>query len=382
MANPGDETLTITRIEQSTNGTASLSTGGGSIIYRPNLNYFSPEGTPDVFYYTVQDSANHSVRFSVSVNVIAVNDAPILTVATETGEFADVSLSEDTVSSAIRFTVSDVEDAASKLEVTVSHDNGVLLPVISVTKDANGVCSFVIDSNDNKVGTATITVRVTDSGSLSVEKSFSLVVEKSNDAPDAQNDVETVSEAGTVTISVLNNDDVDILTGNGGDELTLLSIGTEAYGWPQFGTAQIVNNEILYTHTAETTDKANYTDVFGYTMRDKSGQTSSAKVTVTITPFNDPPAITDVQDVTNLQEDAVNGTGELSFYVTDEEDDDDGLVVSASSSNPQLVPVTAINIQTRMRRPMKPRHVRTVKVVPAENQFARGYYVDRSRHRR
>ncbi|MEA5047425.1 MAG: Ig-like domain-containing protein, partial [Eubacteriales bacterium] len=366
--NPGHEALTITKIATNpSHGTARIS--DGAIIYTPTENYFSPEDTPDTFTYIVTDSGNLTAEFTVSVNVKAVNDAPTLTVAGGSEQFANVNMDEDTVSSAIAFTVSDVEDAAGSLSVSVTHDNSDLLPTITVTPNAAGECSFVIDSKDNKVGTATITVKVTDSGQLSAVKTFTVDVKQVNDAPIAQDDVKTIPEGGSDSIDVLYNDDVDKLDGNGGDTLTLLSIGTAEFGSPTYGTASIVDNKILYTQTVTTTNKLSYTDVFGYTMKDASGQTSSAKVTVTIRPFNDYPVISSVSNVADLPEDTENGTGDLSFRVSDEEDNDDGLAVTASSSNTKLVPNANIVISNPDAEADSTGQQRTVRIISAKDQF-------------
>ncbi len=363
-------------IEQPTNGTVSVNPDGQGITYTPNANYFSPSGTPDVFYYTVKDSGDPALqaRFSVSVTVRPVNDLPTLTAATENGHFADVTLDEDTVSGTISFTVSDVEDLAKDLTVTVTHNNGVLLPPMSATPDANGICSFVIDSYDNKVGTATIKVKVQDSASASVEQTFTVIVDPVNDAPNAQNDNYSLPEATSITKNVLINDDVDTLTGNGGDELTLLgfiapddSVVTSLT--TTYGTASISNNQLVYTHTAKTADKANYSETFQYKMQDKFGLTSTATVTVTITPVNDAPTITNIVNPLSMLEDAADGTGEITFEVTDEEDSDDTLAIAKTSSNTTLVPLANIIITNPDSATDPSGSQRMVKVIPAANQF-------------
>jgi len=374
--NPDLEKLTIVKIEQPANGTVSVNSDGQGITYTPNADYFSPSGTPDVFYYTVEDKGNPALqaRFSVSVTVRPVNDVPTLKAATENGTFANVKLDEDTVSGTISFTVSDVEDLAKDLTVTVTNNNGVLLPPISVTPDANGLCSFVIDSYDNKVGTATVQVKVTDSAKASAEQTFTVTIDPVNDEPNATNDEYTLLEATSITKNVLENDDVDMLTGNGGDELTLLGFlsGGDTVVTTlntTYGTASISNNQLVYTHTAKTADKVNYSETFQYKMKDKLGFTSVATVKVTITPFNDPPTITDITNPPSMLEDTEGGTGELAFEVTDEEDNDDTLVISKTSTNTTLVPTTNIIISNPDSTTDPSGSKRTVKVIPAANQF-------------
>jgi len=375
ITNPALEHLTIVAVEQPDNGTASINPDGQGITYTPNANYFSPSGTPDVFYYAVQDSGSPmAVNFSVSVTVLPVNDIPTLTAATENGKFTNVTLNEDTVSGSISFTVSDVEDLAKDLIVTVTHNNGVLLPPMSATPNASGVCSFVIDSYDNKIGSGTITVKVKDSAGASAEQTFTVTIDSVNDAPNAQNDEYSLPEATSITKNVLENDDVDTLTGNGGDELTLLGFLTDGDTVVPtlntiYGTASISNNQLVYTHTAKTADKGNCSETFQYRMQDKLGFTSTATVKVTITPSNDAPTITNISNPASMLEDTADGTGELAFEVTDEEDDDDGLVINKTSSNTTLVPLTNITITNPDSTTDPSGSKRTVKVVPAANQF-------------
>ncbi len=373
--NPTLETLTITKIEPPTNGTVSLNSDG-EIIYTPKANYFSLPGTPDVFYYTVKDNGNPalSARFSVSVTVRPVNDAPTLVAATGSGQFANVELNEDVVSGSIFFTVADEEDLAKDLTVTVTHNNGVLLPPMSAKPDANGVCSFAIDSYDDKVGTATVTVKVKDSADATAEKTFSVLVDKVNDAPNAQNDECSLDEEKSVTKDVLDNDDVDTFDGNGGDELTLLgflnsdgNVVTTLH--TTYGTASISENKLVYTHTVKTANKLSYSETFQYQMKDKLGLTSTATVKVTITPVNDAPTITSIANPASMLEDTDNGTGELTFEVTDEEDDDDGLVILKTSSNTTLVPLGNIIITNPNSEDDSTGSKRTVKVTPAADQF-------------
>jgi len=356
--NPEAEDVIVEFVEQPSHGTASVSADNKTITYTPDANWFSPEGEPDVLYYVAKDSANQTQTFAVSVTVTPVNDLPVITPT----DLPNVTTQEDTATSAITFTVSDIETAAGSLTVTATHLNGVLLPAITVTPNADGTCSFTVLPYSNKVGSATITVKVTDADGGEDSDAFTLTVTPVNDVPRAGDDSFTVAENATYTKDVLANDDVDILTNNGGDTLTLLSIAT-----PQYGTATIVNNKLYYVPKADRDTTANYTDVFTYTMKDASGNECTPTVTVTVTPVNDAPTISTIADLTGILEDDPNGTGDISFSVTDEEDDDNTLVVSTASSNTALFPVSNISIKNPTDDPTG--SLRTVKVIPAANQF-------------
>ncbi|HML68752.1 MAG TPA: Ig-like domain-containing protein [Clostridia bacterium] len=358
--NPDLEDVTIVTVDKPAHGTAVISEDKKSITYTPDANWFGPEGEPEVFYYTAKDSSNQTERFAIRVTVTSVNDLPVIS-----PDLPNVTTQEDTRTDAITFTVSDIETAAGSLIVTATHLNGVLLPPITVSPDANGNCSFTVLPNLNKVGDAVITIKVTDADGGQTSDTFTLKVSPVNDLPKAGNDAFTVAENETYTADVLANDDVDILAGNGDDTLTLLTIAT-----PQYGTATIVDNKLYYVPKTDRDTTVSYQDVFTYTMKDASGATCTPTVTVTVTPVNDPPTISSIANVTGVLEDAPDGTGAISFHVTDEEDDDNTLFVTAQSDNLALFLLSNITIDNPVDDATGT--LRTVKVVPAANQFGSG----------
>ncbi len=356
--NPDDENVTILTVDNPGHGTATVSEDNKSITYTPNADWFSPEGEPELFYYTAKDAKGLTGRFAIRVTVTPVNDLPVIS----PDDLVDVTTAEDTQTGEITFTVRDVETAAGSLKVTATHLNGVLLPAITVTPDANGVCSFTVLPNANKVGSALITVKVTDADGGVDSDTFTLYVTEVNDAPRPGNDSFTVSENGTYKANVLANDDVDTQAGQGTDTLTLLSIAT-----PQYGTATIVDNQLYYVPNANRDTKTDYFDVFTYTMKDSHDLECSPTVTVKVTPVNDAPKISVIADVTDVLEDAANGTGDISFTVTDEEDDDDTLTVSVACNNTALFPLSNITITNPTGD--ETGSLRSVKAIPAANKF-------------
>ena len=359
--NPALEDVKITDVDDPAHGTAVIDTGSKTITYTPDENWFSPADQPEVFYYTAKDSSNQTARFAISVTVTSVNDLPVIT----PGDLPNISTNEDTETSAVTFTVRDVETAAGALTVTATHNNSTLLPSITVTPNAAGECSFTVLPQENKVGTATVTVTVTDANGGQDSDTFTLTVIAVNDPPSATNDSFSVAENSSRLYNVLENDDVDILDGNGGDTLTLLPDIT-----PQYGTATVENNQLRYVPNANRTNTANYTDVFTYKMKDSSNIEATATVTVTVTPVNDAPFMSVIANVTGILEDAPNGTGDISFTVTDEEDDDDTLSITIESSNTALFPLSNITVTNPTDDPTG--SVRTVKAIPAANQFGTG----------
>ena len=356
--NPDMEDVTIDSVDVPAHGTASYSEDRKTITYTPNADWFSAKDEPELFYYTAKDSSGEMERFAVRVTVTSVNDLPVITPET----LPDVTTLEDTRTEAITFKVSDIETPAGELTVTATHLNGVLLPAITVTRDADGNCTFTVLPNGDKVGNTDITVHVRDKDGGEDSAKFKLTVTPVNDLPKRGDDVFTVAEDKTHTADVLANDDVDTLANNGGDILKLLTVTD-----PTYGKATIKDNQIFYEPKADRDTTVAYTDVFTYTMEDSFNNECTMTVTATVTPVNDAPTISPISDVAAFDEDAPNGTGDVAFNVTDEEDDDDTLIVSAACDNTTLIPLSNISITNPTGDELGT--LRTVKAIPAANQF-------------
>ena len=131
--------------------------------------------------------------------------------------------------------------------------------------------------------------------------------------PIANSDSATTPEDMPVSIDVLANDtDADA-----GDVLTIANVGVPAHG-----TAQIVSGQVLYTPTA------NYfgPDSFTYTATDGQAS-SSALVTVSVTPVPDPPTIV-ADTATTAEDEAVS----IDVLANDSDVDGDTLTIMSVTS--------------------------------------------------
>jgi hypothetical protein len=108
---------------------------------------------------------------------------------------------------------------------------------------------------------------------------------------------------------------------------------------PDHGTLSEIraNGSVTYT------PNANYhgEDALVFRATDPQGQNAQATVTLTITPVNDAPTLSSVDNQTI---DKDSSTGDLVFTVGDVETPADGLVVTATSSNTALVPDAPANL--------------------------------------
>jgi uncharacterized delta-60 repeat protein/CSLREA domain-containing protein len=264
LANDTDvdgDSLSVDSFTQPANGTVT-DNGDDTLTYTPDGDW---NGT-DSFTYTVTDGqATDSA--TVWVVVAPVNDAPVA---------ADEAVSTD-------------EDTAVVISVLANDFDvdGDILTVESVTQGSNGT---VADNGDGTVtytpaqdwnGTDSFTYTVTD-GALTDTATVTVVVGGVNDAPVAVDDVDTVTEDGSVIVDVVANDtDVD------GDALAVVSVTQGANG------SVTDNGDGTVTYTPD--PDWNGVDSFTYTVSD-GVLTDTATVTITVTAVNDAPVAVDDAD--------------------------------------------------------------------------------------
>ena len=159
LANDTDadgEALTVSAVTQGTLGAVTIN-ANGTVTYVPTLNL----NGADSFTYTVRDGAGVTDTATVTVNVAAVNDAPVATAdAATTREGAAVSID-------VMANDSDVENNTLSVTAVSSPANGTAAVnpdgTVSYTPAANfnGADTFTYTLSDGQGGTATGTIAVT-----------------------------------------------------------------------------------------------------------------------------------------------------------------------------------------------------------------------------
>ena len=338
-------TVTIEAGDNASNGTASVV--GANIVYTPNTNWYGI----DSFVYTVSD-AEYSDTATITITVNSVNDPPEFVVLPST-----MSLTEDDVNGTGGLTVTDIETPDADLAVTViSSSNPALVGTgdVTLTSNEDGTWGVEVNPKDNKNGSATITLRVTDGGGKTASGTFVVNVTAVNDGPANGDDSITTNEDTAKTFNAVANDDVDL--NNEGDTLTILSVGS-----PSHGTA-ISNADGTITYSPD----ANYygSDSFTYTVQDAAEMQATFTVSVTVISVNDAPVIIPQEPLVSLadvttDEDTVSGA--TTFTVSDVEDDDSTLSVTAvATTNSGLVSTVTFSPVTDATR--------TFTITPSENQ--------------
>ena len=290
-----DDTLQVTSVTQPATG-GSVTLTDGVVRFTSTANY---NGTT-TFTYAISDGTGGTASATVTVNVQAVNDAPV----------------------AVNDTLNILEDAAATVVPVLANDtdvDGDTLQVTAVTQPAaggtvtltNGVVSFTPAANFN--GTTSFTYTVSDGNGGTASATVTVNVAAVNDAPVAVNDTLDILEDAAVTVvPVLAND-----TDADGDTLQVTAVTQPAAG----GAVTLLSGIVTFTPAAN----YNGTTTFTYTVSDGQGRTASATVTVNVQSVNDVPDAMD--DGFELPENP--GASVLDVLANDTDADGDTLVVQS-----------------------------------------------------
>ncbi|WBG61713.1 retention module-containing protein [Pseudomonas citronellolis] len=242
------------------NGTLVLDSSNGKYTYTPDHDY----NGNDSFTVVVGDGQGGTVESVVNITVTAVNDEPV------TADNSNTTAEDTAVSGQVVASDVDKDPLTYTLKPGSEPQHGTL-----VLDSSNGKYTYTPDHDYN--GNDSFTVVVSDGQGGTVESVVSITVTAVNDAPIAHDDSATIDEDHSVTIDVLAND-TDI------DSSSLSVTGASA----SHGSVTI-NQDGTLTYTPD----ANYggSDTIVYTISDGDGGTSSASVTVGITPVADAPLL-------------------------------------------------------------------------------------------
>jgi VCBS repeat-containing protein len=253
-SDPEGAPLTITGTS-TTNGTAVIS--GTNVIFRASTNF---NGIA-VFTYTVSDGTN-SATASVTVSVTPVNDAPV-TVNENYTTPEDVPLT--IAAPGILANDTDVEGSPLTAQLVSNVTHGAL------ALNTNGGFTYLSATNYN--GSDSFTYRAHDGTTTGNLATVTINITPVYDPVGALNDSTNTLEDTSVTIKVLAND-------YNPDGLPLTITGTSTTN----GTAVISGTNVIFRASTN----FNGTAVFTYTVSDGTNS-STASVTVTVTPVNDVP---------------------------------------------------------------------------------------------
>ena len=299
----GDD-LTITSVDNSSNGVAVLDSVAGTITFTPDTNYSGSAS----FDYTVSDGQVTDTA-TVNIAVDAVNDAPTAgndTIAATEDQAMVISFAD------LLANDSDVEGDSLTITGASNASNGTITldtvaETITFTPDAgyNGSASFEYTLSDG-TNTSTASVDVT--------------VNPVNDAPVAGDDTAAATEDAALVLNVAN------LLGNDsdadGDNLSITAVSNASNGTVALDS---VAGTITFTPDADYNGPAS----FDYTVSDGTA-TDTATVDITVGAMNDAPEAGD--DTSSATEDTAVVINVADLLTNDSDIDGDNLSVTAVSN--------------------------------------------------
>jgi len=252
--------LSVTRSSSNTTlvPTANIVLGGSganrTITVTPTANQ---SGTATITVTVSDGSLTASDSFVLTVS--AVNDKPTISA------IANRSISQDTSTGSISFTVGDVETSASSLSLTASSSNSTLVPGTSIIFGGSGASRTVaVTPTSGQSGSATITVTVSD-GSATETSNFTLTV---------------VSTAVAPTISGQPTSSSVVAGGSASFSVTATGTPTPTYQWRLNGTAIAGATSSSYSIASV---QASHAGTYAVVVSNSAGSVTSAGATLTVT---------------------------------------------------------------------------------------------------
>ncbi len=297
----GDTLQLVSAVAQ----TGTVTINAGVVTYTPALNF----NGADTVSYEISDGNGGTATGTLTVNVEAVNDTPVVGTA-----LTNQSSPEDTE---VAFVIpsdafSDPDGDALTLSATLA-DGSVLpswLGFDAATREFRGTPPL------NFAGSLAVIVLASD-GQLSASQAFELTITPVNDAPVVNGPTAlTLDEDGQLTVSV-DATDVD------GDTL---SFAIKSGGEPSQGQVTVSPTGIL---TYQPNSNANGADSFTVVVSDGNGGSTEQVVSVAITAVNDTPVA--VADSVTTDEDVAVS---LNVIANDTDVDGDTIeLLSATAGN-------------------------------------------------
>jgi len=276
------------------------------------------ENLTDSFTYKVNNGRNDSNTATVTINVTAINDAPLAN--DNTYNITESGTLIVPVNTGVRTNATDVDNVNSDLSVII-----VTPPTdaISFTPASDG--SFTYVHNGVNSTTDSFTYRVND-GTVNSNNiaTATINITPVNDAPVAKANTYGVAEGGTLNVNVTsglrtNATDID----NAIAELSVIIVTQPAKAASFTPNA---DGSFIYVHNG---DELPASDTFTYKVNDGLADSNTVTATINITPVNDAP-------VGSNQSYTINEGGTLTVNITN------GLRNNASDADNTIAELSAI----------------------------------------
>jgi hypothetical protein len=180
----GAVVTTLRRPSSGTEAAPSALTTNQLVLNRDSLANFDQITQVRVSLFGQQSPYVWSGHYGPLFNYVSLTAVLLPNTAPTISSISDQTTAEDTATSAIAFTVGDVETAVGSLTVTAtSSDLGVVAAGGIALGGSGANRTITLSPVANASGTSTITVTVTDAGGASATRSFVLIVTPVPDVP-------------------------------------------------------------------------------------------------------------------------------------------------------------------------------------------------------
>ncbi|MFK8113222.1 MAG: cadherin domain-containing protein [Rubripirellula sp.] len=275
---------------------------------------------------TDADSLTSTETFLITVG----NTAPTIS------DIPDQTIVQDTSTTAVPFTIADAQTALDSLSITAESTDQVLLPISNIVFTGTGADRTIVATPAaGQIGTATVTVTVTDEGALVATDTFVVTVNAVNAPPTITAVPDQTTTEGVSTLPVF------FTIGDAETPVSSLAVAAVSSNQTLVPDANIsiTGTTAIRTISVSPVPNESGTTTISITVTDANGEIAVDTFLVTVTEINEPPTVSDVTNQTVLEN---TTSAPVSFRVSDAETPVAELVVTASSSNQTLLPDSGI----------------------------------------
>ena len=329
-----------------TSGLLLLDDGNTRLAFEPNANYAgttpsglrfvawdTSSGTAGALADTTSGTAFSAASDTLTLIVRPVNDAPAV-IAIDLGNIAEDNGRLITQADLLAGATDLDGDTLSAVTLAITSGSGVLID------NANGTWTFTPTADWN--GAVSFSFNVDDGTTITTANTAALVVDAVNDMPDIGLNQLTLNEGDTITLGSgqLDGSDVDhadsaivyTVSGLSNGYFALTSAPTTPV--TQFTQADVAGGQVRFVHNG-----SEAAPTYTLTLSDGTLSSPASVANITFTNLDDAPSISGIADQVII---TGSGFGPVSFTIADAETSAAALTVTARSSNPSVLPDSAI----------------------------------------
>jgi len=317
----------------------------GRCLYSP---YTDSVGT-DFFEFQAFDHATQSEPAKVTIEILPVNDAPVLS------KIQNQTTMEDVPTSPIEFYVSDSDSRFDDLTLVITSDNQTLVPDNNiVVQGSAGKRALIITPEPNEYGMSTITLRISDNSNLFSQVQFILHVQKRNDPPtlsEIDNQIIFEDQTSPPIIFSINDSETPVAS------LDIEIEVSDPLKIPE-NNIQLSGVDVIRTLTLKPVENVSGDINVTVNVYDEERAVATQSFVLQIIDVNDPPLIEGLSNQTILED---NPSKQIVFSISDPDTPLNEISVRGISSDESIISNDQIDIAGQEMD-------RTIQFMPSHNQ--------------